>query len=241
MLIIPAIDIKNGNCVRLLQGDPEKETVYGTDPVEMAKRIEGLGAGLIHVVDLDGAFEGTTVNCEIVKRIASSVNIPIEIGGGIRNTDDVKRYLDAGINRIIVGTVVLEDAFQDLIDSFSENLVAGIDARDSMVATHGWKNVSETRAIDFIRELKKKGLREFIYTDISTDGMLTGPNYKAIEDILADSGKISLVASGGVSSIDDIRKLSSYTEQGLKGCITGKAFYEGKIDLKKAFSEFAQK
>ncbi len=234
MLIIPAIDIKGGNCVRLLQGDPDKETVYSDDPVKMGLRFQEMGAELIHVVDLDGAFSGKTVNSELVIRISASLDIPIEIGGGIRSAEAAKNYIDRGIKRIILGTVVLEDEFQDLVKKFPGNIVAGIDARDSLVATHGWKNVSKVRAVDFIKELMDKNITEIIYTDISTDGMLEGPNLKAIEEILSKCPGISLIASGGVSSLDDIRELSGFSSSGLKGCIVGKAIYDGRVDLKEA-------
>ena len=234
MLLIPAIDIRNGNCVRLLQGDPDKETVYSSNPVDMARDFEEMGARLIHVVDLDGAFTGDTVNFDLIARIAASVKIPIEVGGGIRTTDAVQRYLDAGIGRIILGTVVLRPQFSGIIEKFRKNIIAGIDARNSMVATHGWKNISEINALEFIKELKNIGIREIIYTDISTDGMLSGPNFSSIEKILTDIGGIDLIASGGISSYADILKLKEFTGMGLKGCILGKAIYDRRIDLREA-------
>ncbi len=234
MLIIPAIDIKKGNCVRLLQGDPNKETVYSSDPVDMAKRFEDMGAQLIHVVDLDGAFSGDTVNMELVIEISKAVSIPIEIGGGIRTIESAGRYIDAGIKRIIFGTLLLEEEFSGFIDKFSDYIIAGVDARDSMVATHGWKSTTKINAIDFIKELKKIGIKETIYTDISTDGMLKGPNFSAYEKILSEVKGISIIASGGISSYEDIKRLSYLCGKGLKGCITGKAIYDGKIDLGEA-------
>ncbi len=238
MLIIPAIDIKGGQCVRLLQGDPDRETVYSSDPVAMAQRFEDLGAKLIHVVDLDGAFEGYPVNKSIVLNISSSISIPIEIGGGIRTREAIEEYLIAGIGRIILGSAVLDDNFNNLIDGFRDSIIIGVDAKNSMVATHGWKRVSDISAIDFIRRLDKIGIREIIYTDISTDGMLTGPNYESIESILSAVRGISLIASGGVASIDDIYRLSEFSQLGLKGCIVGKAIYDGRIDLEKVLSVF---
>jgi phosphoribosylformimino-5-aminoimidazole carboxamide ribotide isomerase len=238
MLIIPAIDIKGGQCVRLLQGDPDRETVYSSDPVAMAQRFEGLGAKLIHVVDLDGAFEGHPVNKSIVLKISSSISIPIEIGGGIRTREVVEEYLRAGIGRVILGSAVLDDNFKDLIEGFRNNIIIGVDAKDSMVATHGWRRVSDISAIDFIRGLDKIGIREIIYTDISTDGMLTGPNYESIGNILSVVRGVSLIASGGVASIDDIYRLSEFSRLGLKGCIVGKAIYDGRIDLEKVLSVF---
>jgi phosphoribosylformimino-5-aminoimidazole carboxamide ribotide isomerase len=217
-----------------MQGDPSRETVYSSDPVAVARRFEADGAELIHVVDLDGAFSGKAVNRDIVKKIAGSVSIPIEIGGGIREPETIDDYLKAGIERIIMGTVILEPGFADMISAYSQYIVAGIDARDSMVATHGWKNVSSVRAMDVILELQRMGIGEIIYTDIATDGMLTGPNYNAIENILLHAKGIKLIASGGVSSMDDILKLNEYSSIGLKGCITGKAVYDGRINLAEA-------
>ncbi|MFH0977520.1 MAG: 1-(5-phosphoribosyl)-5-[(5-phosphoribosylamino)methylideneamino]imidazole-4-carboxamide isomerase [Spirochaetota bacterium] len=236
MLIIPAIDIKNGNCVRLLQGDPDKETVYFHDPISVAKSFEEQGAQLIHVVDLDGAFKGYPVNKDIVTKIARTVKIPIEIGGGIRTIEAAGEYIDAGIKRIILGTVVLEESFKSFIKKYSKYIVAGIDARDSMIATHGWKNVSQISSIEFIKGLLEAGINEVIYTDISTDGMMTGPNFASIETVLEKAKGVSLVASGGVSTYDDIMKLAKYVPLGLKGCITGKAVYEKTIDLRKAIA-----
>jgi phosphoribosylformimino-5-aminoimidazole carboxamide ribotide isomerase len=238
MLIIPAIDIKGGNCVRLLQGDPEQETIYSSDPVSMARRFQDAGASLIHVVDLDGAFSGEPVNRNIVAAIASSVSVPIEIGGGIRTEETIRMYADNGIRRIIIGTMALDPSFRQVLDRNRDILVAGVDARNSMVATHGWKNVSSVRALDVIQEVYSLGMREIIYTDIATDGMLSGPNIQAMKEILAAFPGIGLVASGGVSSLDDIRRLSELEAYGLKGCITGKALYDGRIDLREAISRF---
>jgi phosphoribosylformimino-5-aminoimidazole carboxamide ribotide isomerase len=179
MLVIPAIDIKGGKCVRLLQGDPERETVYSDSPVDMAKRFQDLGAELIHVVDLDGAFDGRPVNMNLVRTIAGSLSIPIEIGGGIRNADTIKAYLDAGIKRIILGSAVLEDSFGELIGPFTENIIVGIDAREGRVAVKGWKDVSDLTVDEAFAMVVERGLGEVIYTDISTDGMLGGPNLHA--------------------------------------------------------------
>lgn len=234
MLVIPAIDIKGGQCVRLLQGDPERETVYSSDPVAMAQRFEEMGARLIHVVDLDGAFEGYPVNKHLVMEISRSIAIPIEIGGGIRSREAIEEYLHAGIGRIILGSSALDDNFNRLIEGYRDNIIVGVDAKDSMVATHGWKRVSDVAALDVIRELKKSGIGEIIYTDISTDGMLTGPNFESVESILTAVRGISLIASGGVASMDDVQRLNEFSPLGLKGCIVGKAIYDGRIDLKEA-------
>lgn len=240
MLIIPAIDIKNGKCVRLLQGDPDRETVYSDSPVDMAKRFEDAGARLLHVVDLDGAFQGTPVNGDIVKNIARTLGIPIEIGGGVRTEDAIRDYAGAGISRIILGTIILDESFKILLDKFSEIIIAGIDARDSMVATHGWKNVSDVCSTDVLREIVGRGVREVIYTDIATDGMLSGPNFDALSEILREIPGIRLIASGGISSMGDLEQLAELESAGLAGCIIGKAIYDGRIDVREAVSSFGQ-
>ncbi len=234
MLIIPAIDIKGRKCVRLLQGDPDNTTIYFDDPVSVAKSFEEQGAELIHVVDLDGAFSGHPVNKDIVIKIAGSVSVPVEIGGGIRIADTVEEYISAGIDRIILGTAIINDALKSLIERYSKYVIAGIDARNSMIATHGWKNLSEISAVEFIKTLPDMGINEVIYTDISTDGMLKGPNYNSIKTVLKEVKGISLIASGGVTGYNDIIELKKFTNSGLKGCIVGKAIYEKLIDLKKA-------
>ncbi len=236
MLIIPAIDIRNGNCVRLLQGDPGKETIYSTSPADVAREFQDMGAELIHVVDLDGAFLGDTVNFNLIAEIKKSVKIPIEVGGGIRSMESVEKYLDAGINRIILGTVVLRPEFSGIIEKYRKYIIAGIDARNSMVATHGWKNISHLDALEFIKELVSIDIKEIIYTDISTDGMLSGPNFPTIEKILTEIKGIELIASGGIASYSDIKKLKEYVNMGLKGCILGKSIYDRRIDLKEAIA-----
>jgi phosphoribosylformimino-5-aminoimidazole carboxamide ribotide isomerase len=238
MIVIPAIDIKNGKCVRLIQGDPGRETVYSNDPVEQARTFERAGAKLIHVVDLDGAFAGLPVNVEMVKKIAAAVNIPIEIGGGIRSVETARLYYDAGIRRFVVGTAALEDydAFKGIMDNFGDFVIAGVDAKSAMVATQGWLNVSDVSAVGFISALLKNGVKEVIYTDISTDGMLKGPNLGAIDEILKNVPGIGLIASGGVGTMADIESLKPFESAGLKGCIVGKAIYDGRIELTQALA-----
>lgn len=238
MLIIPAIDIRNGRCVRLLQGDPDRQTVYSDDPVGMARSFEEAGARLIHVVDLDGAFGGSPVNHGIIASIAGALSIPIEVGGGIRTVEDIARYRDAGIGRVILGTVLLAAAAEELIREHAGVIIAGIDARDGMVATHGWKKVSTLPAITIIKELQKSGINEIIFTDIATDGMLSGPNMDSLNSVLASCPGVSLIASGGVSSLGDIEALAGWESRGIRGCIVGKAIYDGRIDVREALARF---
>jgi len=236
MKIIPAIDIKNGRCVRLVQGDPGRETVYCEDPVAQARAFADAGAQLIHVVDLDGAFAGLPINKEIVKQIAREISVPIEIGGGIRSEDVIDEYREYGIRRFIVGTAALEDvpAFEKMVSRFKDEIIVGVDAKAAKVATRGWLNVSSVGAVDFMVEMMKMGISEFIYTDISTDGMLKGPNIPAIQEVLGAIPGIRLIASGGVGSLDDIKRLISIGNPGLVGCIVGKAIYDGRIMLTEA-------
>lgn len=238
MLLIPAVDIKNGRCVRLMQGDPERETVYSDDPVSVAQGFEEMGARLIHVVDLDGAFEGRPVNFSIIERMAKTLSVPIEVGGGIRDIEAIRRYRAAGVDRIIMGSAVLDEGFADLLGEHADCIIVGVDAKDSRVAINGWKKVSNLSAAYLIKELKKIGVREIIYTDIATDGMLSGPNFEAIEYVLAQAPGISIIASGGVSSMADLRRMLAVESPNLKGCIVGKAVYDGRLDLKEALRLF---
>ncbi len=236
MLIIPAIDLKDGKCVRLIQGDPDRATIYSDDPVSVAKKFESDGAELIHIVDLDGAFAGELINFNLVKKISESIKIPVEIGGGIRTEASIRKYIDAGIKRIIAGTVLLNDEFSETIKKYSEYIVAGVDAKDGMAATHGWKSVSRIPAIEVIKKFQSDGIKNFIFTDIATDGMLTGPNIKSMADILQKAPGVKLIASGGVTKYEDIVSLSELESSGLTGCIVGKAIYDGRIDLKDAIN-----
>ncbi len=240
MLIIPAIDIRGGKCVRLVQGDPDKQTVYSDSPVDMALEFQDAGARLIHVVDLDGAFQGMPVNHATVAAISRAVSVPVEIGGGIRTAGAIQAYIDAGIRRVILGTILLQDESAELIGRFSDFLVAGIDARDRMVATHGWKETSSLMAPDVIGNLRAKGLSRFIHTDIATDGMLSGPNIDAVSGLLTVFPDIELVASGGIASMEDIQRLHDLALPGLMGCITGKALYDGRLNLREAILRFTQ-
>jgi phosphoribosylformimino-5-aminoimidazole carboxamide ribotide isomerase len=239
MKIIPAIDIRQGKCVRLVQGDPERETVYRDDPVEQAREFQQQGAELIHVVDLDGAFEGRPVNHDRVIEMRRAVDCNIEIGGGIRNEEAIELYRKSGIERIILGTVILDTAFYPVLERYRDVLVAGIDARQGRVATHGWKNVSDIEDEELFSEMVKLGLKGFIYTDISRDGMLQGPPVDSYNRILDSFGDIELVASGGISSLDDLRLLHESTGGRVAGCIIGKAIYDGRVDLVEAMGYVA--
>ncbi len=233
MLIIPAIDIKQGKCVRLQQGNMDLETRYSDNPLEMALKWESLGAELIHIVDLDGAFEKQTVNHETIKHIVENCNTPVQIGGGIRNEDTVKMYLDLGVQRVIIGSVALynPDFVIQICKKHPGKIVVGIDAKNGMVAVEGWSEVSDVSAIDLAKKYESKGVAAIIFTDIKRDGMQTGPNIEATNE-LAQAIDIPVIASGGVSSIKDIKELLKYKE--IFGVITGRALYEEKLDLKEA-------
>jgi phosphoribosylformimino-5-aminoimidazole carboxamide ribotide isomerase len=233
MLIIPAIDIKQGRCVRLQQGNMDLETKYSDNPLEIALKWESLGAQLIHIVDLDGAFKKQIVNHKIIKHIVENINTPIQVGGGIRNEDTVKMYLDLGVQRVIVGSVALykPDFVIEICKKYPGKIVVGIDAKDGMVAVEGWSEVSDVSSVELAKKYESRGVAAIIFTDIRRDGMQTGPNIEATNE-LAQAIDIPVIASGGVSSIDDIKELLKYKD--IFGVITGRALYERKLDLKEA-------
>lgn len=233
MIVIPAIDIKGGKCVRLVKGDPDRATTYSDNPCEQAVLFEKLGAKLIHIVDLDGAFSGAPVNQSIVKNIKNTVNIPVEIGGGIRTLENAREYIESGIERIVIGTLALEKEFESFIQLYRDKIIVGIDARNGMVATKGWKESTSIDAVSFAKMLFDKGVKEIIFTDIDTDGMLQGPNIPSIKKFMNAVPGLSIIASGGVSSLKDITDLK---ETGVKGCIVGKAIYDGRISLAEALA-----
>lgn len=240
MQLYPAIDIKNGKCVRLRQGRFDDVTIYNDDPVSVAKEFETKGATFIHCVDLDGARDGESGNVPVILKVAESVSIPVEIGGGIRSEETVRKYLDGGIARVIIGTkAVREPEFvEKLIKDFgSDRVVVGIDAKDGMTAISGWEEVSKETAVETALKMKAIGVKTIIYTDISRDGMLTGPNYERTKE-LADKTGLFVVASGGISGIDNLSKLD---ELGIPGVIIGKAIYEKRIDLEEAVKQFERK
>ncbi len=236
MMVIPAIDIKDGKVVRLKQGRFDDVTVYSDDPVAFAKKWAAAGAELLHLVDLDGARTGKAKNFEIITKIATSVKIPVQIGGGIRKPYDIARYLSAGlVDRVILGTQAIENTtfLKRAIEEWKEKIVVSLDCSDGYVATKGWTSVSELKATAFAMELQSLGVQFLIYTDISRDGTLTGPNVQGIQELL-EAIDIPVIASGGISKIDDIKSLLPLEIKGLIGVITGKAIYEGKIDLSEA-------
>lgn len=229
MMIYPAIDIKDQSCVRLTQGSYDKVTVYEKDPVKIAKRWEAMGAEILHLVDLDGAKDGNRINQPIVEEIIKNINIPLQLGGGIRDTEGIKTLLDLGVSQVIIGTVALKepDWIKEMIIKYEDRIIVSIDALNGLIATDGWQKVSNVKAIDFIKKLKSYGLSRIVYTDIEKDGMLAGPNFHIYEE-LTDKVDIEVIASGGVTSLEDIKRLKS---MGLYGAIIGKALYDGKVDL----------
>lgn len=234
-IIYPAIDIRDGKCVRLQQGDYAQETIYNDSPVQVAKAWEEQGGQYIHLVDLDGAKAGHPVNDEIIGAIARQANVPVQVGGGLRTLADVERLLGLGVSRVIIGTAAINDqAFTEaVLAKYGDKVAIGIDARNGYVATHGWLNTSEVRAEDLARELAAKGAGTFIYTDISRDGMMQGPNVEGILSMAKASGK-SVIASGGVTSLDDLLRLNVHSGSGIGGAIVGKALYTGNIALTEA-------
>lgn len=233
MLIIPAIDLKDGQCVRLQQGRKDAVTVYSGDPSATAKKWESSGAKVLHVVDLDGAFTGSQTNYSRIIEIRKAVNMVIEVGGGIRNISTVDKLISAGIDRVIIGTSAIEDAqfVMDACNKFPGRILIGIDAKDGKVAVKGWEEVSSIEALELAKRVEMIGVAGIIYTDISRDGMLTGPNLPALEDMVK-TVNIPVIASGGIANIEDIRNLLNIKD--LWGAITGKAIYSGSLDLKEA-------
>lgn len=237
MIIIPAIDLKDGVCVRLEQGDFNKETVYSSDPLTVAEKWIKDGAQRLHLVDLDGAKAGSPVQKELVIKIAQTVKIPVEVGGGIRDEETVSYYLDHGVEWVILGSVAISDPglVAAVCRKYPGRIILGVDARDGMVATDGWLKTSSINAVDLVKQAVDWGIREIIYTDISRDGMLSGPNISALEKMTAVSG-VKIIASGGISSLADLMLLKALEPRGLTGAIIGKALYSGKLELKKAIT-----
>jgi phosphoribosylformimino-5-aminoimidazole carboxamide ribotide isomerase len=235
MIILPAIDIKDGHCVRLFQGDYAQLTTYDTDPVQVAKRWEAAGASWLHVVDLDGAKQGYPINVEILRCIRTSTTFHIEVGGGMRTLAHIQKILEIGVDRVILGTVALTDRLllQEAVSRWGERIVVGLDARDGWVAIAGWSETSRVQATTLASELGVIGVQRFVYTDISRDGALSGPNLDALSGMRRATSS-SLIASGGVSSLEDLHAISAL---GIEGAIVGKAIYTGDVDLATAIKQ----
>ncbi len=242
MIVIPAIDLKEGRCVRLEQGLMEKDTVYSDDPAAQARSWQEQGGELLHIVDLDGAFAGVPRNREAIAAIVRAIDIPTELGGGIRDLATVEAYLELGVGRVILGTVAKENPqlVAEACRLFPGKIVVGIDAKDGLVAVRGWADVTEKKATELAREMEGFGVSAIIYTDIARDGMMQGPNLEATR-LLAESISIPVIASGGVSSLRDIENLLAIESSGVVGVITGKAIYTGALDLREAVALTRQK
>ena len=233
MLLIPAIDLKDGKCVRLRQGRMEDDTVFSDDPVAVAGRWVDAGARRLHLVDLNGAFAGEPVNGEIVKAIAAAFpDLPIQIGGGIRSPEIIEAYLSAGVQWLIIGTKAVQEPqfVRDMCARFPGHIIVGLDARDGMVATDGWANVTDVEVTELARQFQDDGVSSIVYTDISRDGMLQGVNVEATAR-LAEAIGIPVIASGGITNLDDVRNLCAVADKGIEGAITGRAIYEGTLDF----------
>jgi len=235
MIILPAIDLKEGCCVRLEQGLMDRDTVYNDDPAAQALMWQEQGGEYLHIVDLDGAFAGVPKNKAAIKLIIEAIDIPSELGGGIRDLETIEAYLELGITRVILGTVAKEnpELVQEACRKFPGRIVVGIDAKDGLVAVRGWADITEKLATEMAKEMEGFGVEAIIYTDIARDGMMQGPNIEATR-ALAESISIPVIASGGLSTLDDIRRLLEIESSGVTGVISGKAIYSGAIDLREA-------
>jgi len=237
MQIIPAIDLRKGKCVRLIQGDVRDETVYSKEPVEVAKLWQVKGAKLIHVVDLDGAITGKPKNRDVILKIIRTLRAKVQVGGGIRTERDIKRYLRAGAKRVILSTSVIGDEkfLKRIVEKFGNRIVVGIDAKDGFVAAKGWKEITKIQALDFIKKLEEIGVKTVVFTDINRDGMLIGPNFKSIVNVLKNT-KMNVIISGGITRLKNIERSADLDKKigNVEGVIVGKALYTGNIELKDA-------
>ena len=236
MLLIPAIDLKDGKCVRLRQGRMEDSTVFSDDPVAMAARWVEAGARRLHLVDLNGAFAGQPVNAQVIRRIVQTFpDLPIQVGGGIRDQQTVETYLDAGVQFVIIGTKAVQEPgfINDLCAEYPGHIIVGLDAKDGRVAVNGWSKLSKHDVVDLARIFERYGVEAIVYTDISRDGMMQGVNVEATVR-LAQAVSIPVIASGGVSTLDDVRALCAVEKEGIMGAIIGRALYDGAIDLVEA-------
>jgi phosphoribosylformimino-5-aminoimidazole carboxamide ribotide isomerase len=235
VIILPAIDLKEGRCVRLEQGLMDKDTVYNDDPAAQALQWQEQGGELLHMVDLDGAFAGVPKNKAAIEAIVKAIDIPSELGGGVRDIATIEAYLELGVDRVILGTIAKENPalVEEACKKFPGHIVVGIDAKDGLVAVRGWADVTEKLATEMAKEMEGFGVEAIIYTDIARDGMMRGPNIAATK-ALAESINIPVIASGGLSSLDDIRNLMAIEASGVSGVIAGKAIYSGAINLREA-------
>lgn len=235
MILFPAVDIKDGECVRLAQGKEDQVTVFGSDPVAQARIWADLGARYLHVVDLDGAFSGLPKNFDLIKSICTEIDIPVQLGGGIRDIAIAEKYIEAGVHRLIIGTMALEDPelFSELCMALPGKIGVSLDAVDGKLKSEGWVKDAGLTIDDVLPRLEKDGIRFIVYTDISRDGMQTGVNFKALEDLCAKTS-IPVIAAGGVHTLDDIKNLYPLSKKGLEGAISGRAIYVGTLDVKEA-------
>ena len=235
MVIFPAIDIRDGKCVRLFKGDFAQETVYGDKPEEMALKWQALGGEFLHLVDLDGARAKKPVNLEVIKKIVAAVKIPVELGGGIRTMENIDEVLSLGVRRVILGSVAVQNPalVKEACAKYGDRIVVGIDAKDGIVAVDGWGVSGNVEASVLAKKMAEAGVKTIIYTDISRDGTLSGCNVEATAKLAEVSG-INVVASGGVSNIEDIKALLPYADKGIEGVIVGKSIYTGSLDLQEA-------
>ncbi len=234
MLIIPALDLKDGECVRLMQGNLHQATVYSDDPAATARKWQDQGAQLLHIVDLNGAFEGEPKNLSHVEAIVNAVSIPVQVGGGIRSMDTVRMYLGVGAKRVVMGTTALSNRqlVEEILEVFPERVVVAIDAKNGLVATDGWKTVTGISARDAISSLAGLELAAVMYTDIAKDGMMAGPNLPSLK-VMVEASPVPIIASGGISTLEDIKAIKALGSK-VEGVILGKSLYEGKIDLRQA-------
>lgn len=237
MQIIPAIDLKGGNCVRLEQGEMSRETLFSTHPAEVARRWESLGSKMLHLVDLEGAVTGKPQNQDAICQILKSVAIPLQLGGGIRKLKTVEHYLSLGVKRVVLGTVAYQQPslLKEACRKFPHRIVVAIDAREGKVAIEGWKETTAEQATDLVKSLEDKGVAAIVFTDIARDGMMRGPNISSIRE-MARVTQIPLIASGGVTTLHHIKELTELRDDGVEGIIIGRALYEGSIDLREAIA-----
>ena len=242
MIVIPAVDIRGGNVVRLFRGDFSRETVYSKDPVKMALRWQSEGAKRLHLVDLDGALEGKLKNLDWIRKITASLDIPVEVGGGIRTEADLQTIIRAGASYAILGTKACEDSefLKKAVDKYKEKIIVSLDVKDGYLQTKGWVNPTEIKAVDFAQRIKMLGAQTVEYTDISRDGTLQGPGFENILKFIGEV-KVDMIVSGGISSIADLRILKEYNKKEIIGVIVGRALYDGKILIKEANKVCSQK